>query len=278
MSTPLTDVATLRAELAGTAPPVLLDVRWALATHADRDGYRAGHLPSAGFVDLDRDLADPPGPEGRHPLPDPERFAGVLRRLGVGSRTPVVCYDAGPGTAAARAWWLLRFHGHPDVRVLDGGLAAWQAAGGPVESGDGGSGEPGDFTPVPGRALVLTADEVPEFVAGGGLLLDARDTDRFLGRTEPVDPVAGHIPGAVSAPTLNNVDERGRFLVESALRSRFEDLGAREGRQVAVYCGSGVTAAHQVLALEAAGVAAALYPGSWSHWITDSAREVATGP
>jgi len=268
---PLTDVTAVRA-----ARPVLLDVRWALATGPDRASYRAGHIPGARFCDLDAELAGPPGAGGRHPLPSAERFTAAMRGHGVGAATPVVCYDAGPGLSAARAWWLLRYFGHPDVRVLNGGYAAWTAAGLPVETGEPAAPDPGDFTAVPGGAATLDADDVPGFVASGGLLLDARDTERYLGRTEPVDPVAGHIPGAVSAPAGENVADGGRFRDAAALRARFAGLGAAPDRQVAVYCGSGVTAAHEVLALEEAGLSAALYPGSWSHWITDPARPVAT--
>lgn len=277
MTAPLIDEESLADELLSPSPPLLLDVRWALTTQADRDGYLAGHLPGARFVDLDRDLAAPAGRGGRHPLPGPEEFGRAMRALGARADTPIVCYDAGPGTAAARAWWLLRVHGHPRVRVLNGGLGAWSAAGRALETGPV-TAPPGDFVASGTGGEIVTADELPGFVERGGLLLDARDLERFLGRSEPVDPVAGHIPGAVSAPTTANLGGDGRFLAADALRARFGDLGAGPGRPVAVYCGSGVTAAHQVLALESAGIRARLYPGSWSHWITDPARPVATGP
>ncbi len=269
-------MATLAGLVDGARPPVVLDVRWTLAGGPGEEDYLAGHLPSARFVNLDTELADPAGAGGRHPLPGPERFAAAMRRLGVRNDGTVVVYDAGNATAAARAWWLLRRLGHPDVRVLDGGFAAWRRAGQPVETGVPAVIE-GDFTPGPTGAGVVEVDDVLQ-AAEDGLLLDARDRERYLGEVEPVDPVAGHIPGAVSAPTRDNMDADGVFLAPAALRERFSALGVTGGRPVTVYCGSGITAAHEVLALEVAGFPAALYPGSWSHWITDPARPVATGP
>lgn len=200
-----------------------------------------------------------------------------MRAAGVSSRRPVVVYDDGPATAAARAWWLLRYFGHPKVRVLDGGLAGWTAGGYPLKAGPAGaSPEPGDFTARPGAMPVLAAVQAAA-VAVEGILLDARAEERFRGEAEPVDPVAGHIPGARNRPTTENVDEFGRFWDPDRLREEFGRLGVREGTVVGAYCGSGVTAAHEVLALELAGYRAALYPGSWSEWITDPARPVATG-
>jgi thiosulfate/3-mercaptopyruvate sulfurtransferase len=274
VTAPLIDVTALAARLDDPLPPVLLDVRWSLAGGPGRADYAAGHLPGARFVDLDTDLADPPGPRGRHPLPDADRFAAAMRRLGVRADTGVVVYDAADSTAAARAWWLLRRFGHPDVRVLDGGLAAWLRADGLVEAHPPVVTE-GDFTPGPSTVDALALDAVLPFAADG-LLLDARAAERYRGEVEPVDPVAGHIPGAVSAPTAANVTGDGTFADPAALRDRFVALGADGTRPVAVYCGSGVTAAHEVLALEVAGVRAALYPGSWSEWVADPARPVAT--
>jgi thiosulfate/3-mercaptopyruvate sulfurtransferase len=190
---------------------------------------------------------------------------------------PVVVYDDGPGTAAARAWWLLRWAGVADVRLLDGGLAAWRRAGGPVEGGDVVP-EPGDVTLSGGHLPVLDADAAAALPGTGGVLLDARAGERYRGETEPVDPVAGHVPGAVSAPTTGNLAPDGTFLAAAALSERFAQLGASPGASVGVYCGSGVTAAHEVAALAAAGIEAALYPGSWSQWSNDPARPVATGP
>jgi thiosulfate/3-mercaptopyruvate sulfurtransferase len=200
-----------------------------------------------------------------------------MRAAGLSLRRPVVVYDDGPAIAAARAWWLLRYFGHPQVRVLDGGLAGWTAGGYPLDAGPSEvPAEPGDFTARPGAMPVLTAVQAAT-LAVDGILLDARAEERFRGETEPVDPVAGHIPHARNRPTTDNVDGVGRFWDPDRLREEFGRLGVREGTAVGAYCGSGVTAAHEVLALELAGYRAALYPGSWSEWITDPARPVATG-
>jgi thiosulfate/3-mercaptopyruvate sulfurtransferase len=268
--------AALARELAGEPVPVLLDVRWRLGGPPGLDTYRAGHLPGAVFIDLDRDLAAPPGPGGRHPLPDPAAFQEAMRVAGVSQDRPVVVYDDRDATAAARAWWLLRYHGHENVRVLDGGYQAWLAARLPVSKADP-AGPPGDFTARPGHMPVLDAAGA-QSTARTGLLLDARTGERYRGEQEPVDPVAGHIPGAVSAPTAGNVNPDGTFRSPAELAARFAALGASsQAGPVGAYCGSGVTAAHEVLALELAGIAAALYPGSWSEWIADPSRLVETG-
>lgn len=312
----LTDAGSLASALAGPQPPVLLDVRWRLAGPPGIDSYRAGHLPGAQFVDLDRDLAAPPGPGGRHPLPAVADFQAAMRRAGVRAGRPVVLYDDGDSTAAARGWWLLRYFGHDQVRVLDGGYRAWLAAGQPAEQQTAAA-RPGDFTARPGHLPLLDAAGAAR-LARDGLLLDARAAERYRGEVEPADPVAGHIPGAVSAPTAANVAPDGHFLDPAALRARFAGLGvstgsgqeadglggapagpggpggeaggpggeaggpgggvAGRGSVAGVYCGSGVTAAHEVLAMRLAGLPAALYLGSWSDWITDPARPVATGP
>ncbi|MFC9188238.1 sulfurtransferase [Streptomyces cyaneofuscatus] len=271
---PIITASEYASESAGPRPPVLLDVRWQLGGPHGRPDYEAGHLPGAVFVDLDTELAGPAGSGGRHPLPDPEAFGAVMRRAGVGQDTPVVVYDGGQGWAAARAWWLLRWTGHADVRVLDGGLAAW--------TGDLSTEIPepaeGDFRPKPGALPTLDADAAAA-LARTGLLLDARAAERYRGDVEPIDRVGGHIPGAVSAPTTANVAEDGRYLPAERLTERFSALGAGKGDgPVGVYCGSGVSGAHEVLALEIAGIRAALYPGSWSEWSADPARPVATGP
>ncbi|MDG9694396.1 sulfurtransferase [Streptomyces mutabilis] len=271
----------LAKELAGGDPPVLLDVRWQLSTAAaggappfdGRAEYAAGHLPGAVFVDLDKELASAPGAGGRHPLPDVAEFGAAMRRAGVSSGRPVVVYDGGQGWAAARAWWLLRWAGHPNVRVLDGGLPSWEA---PLST-DVAVPTEGDFTPEPGGAGLLDADGAAA-LARSGVLFDARAGERYRGEVEPIDPVGGHIPGAVCAPTADNVAADGRFLPAEELRRRFEALGATEGEAVGVYCGSGVSGAHEVLALAVAGIPAALYVGSWSEWSADPSRPVAVGP
>lgn len=252
----------------------VLDVRWDIGDPRYQD-YLAGHIPGAAFVDLDRALSARPGPGGRHPLPDSEPFARAMRRAGVRAAAPVVVYDAANSMAAARAWWLLRYYGHDDVRVLDGGLAAWIAAGHSLQTGPTPV-EPGDFEAAPGGMPLLDADGAAE-LGHRGLLLDARAPERFRGEHEPLDPVAGHIPGARNRPTTENVDSAGRFRPSGDLRQAFEQAGADDDVAVGTYCGSGVAAAHEVLALELAGFRAALYVGSWSEWITDPARPVATG-
>jgi thiosulfate/3-mercaptopyruvate sulfurtransferase len=276
VSSPLVSVADLSTALAGAGEPLLLDVRWSLTGPPGLESYRVGHLPGAGFVDLDRDLAGQPGPAGRHPLPDPDHAQEALRRLGVRAGRSVVVYDHGDASIAARAWWLLRWAGHDDVRVLDGGYAAWLAAGLPVAVGDPPAVTPGDVVVRPGGMPVASADDAAA-VAGTGVLLDVRAPPRFRGETEPVDPVAGHVPGARNAPSGGNVDANGHFLDPAALAARFAALGARPGVGVAAYCGSGVTAAQTVLALQMAGLAGALYVGSWSNWVADDRRPVATG-
>lgn len=273
---PLMDVTMLRSRLAGGRRTVLLDVRWALGDPHGHEHYLGGHLPGAVFVDLAAELAAPPVPaRGRHPLPAPEDFQATARGWGINNGDVVVAYDDTANMAAARAWWMLRNAGLQEVYLLDGGLAAWRAEGLPVEQGP--------VVPEPGN-VVLADGGMPLLDAGAaamwpdsGLLLDARAGERYRGEVEPVDPRAGHIPGAVSAPTSDNVDGNGRFLPAGELRSRFEALGVRDGMPVAVYCGSGVTAAHEVAALEVAGFSAALYAGSFSEWSNNPQLPVATG-
>jgi thiosulfate/3-mercaptopyruvate sulfurtransferase len=273
-------VDELLGELNGPRFPRLLDVRWKLGGPPGRAVYAEGHIPGAIFVDLDGDLAGPPGPGGaggRHPLPPAAAFQSAMRALGVRDDQPVVVYDGADSTAAARAWWLLRYFGHPSVRVLDGGFRAWQLAGLTPEAGlPAEPPAPGTFTAKPGHLPLLDADGALA-VARDGVLLDARAAERYRGEVEPADPVAGHIPGAVSAPTLVNVNTDGTFREAGTLAERFAGLGVAAGGVVGAYCGSGVTAAHEVLALALAGIPAALYAGSWSDWITDPARPVATG-
>jgi thiosulfate/3-mercaptopyruvate sulfurtransferase len=200
-----------------------------------------------------------------------------MRAAGVSRDRPVVVYDDSDAMSAARGWWTLRYFGHPDVRVLDGGYRAWAGAGLPVST-DEPAPAPGDFTAEPGQMPVLDAAGAQE-TARTGLLLDARAGERYRGETEPADPVAGHIPGAVSAPTAGNMNPDGTFSEPAGLAARFAALGADPGAGTPVgsYCGSGVTAAHEVFALALAGIPAALYVGSWSNWVTDPSRPVATG-
>ncbi|MEV6672447.1 sulfurtransferase [Streptomyces sp. NPDC051162] len=271
---PLITAAELMNAPAGARPPVLLDVRYQMGGPPGRPQYEAGHIPGGAYVDLEAELAGPAGKHGRHPLPDVEAFGAAMRRAGVRSDREVVTYDGGTGWAAARAWWMLRWAGHYSVRVLDGGLAAWTAGGGALETGAPPV-EEGDFVPAPGALSLLDADGAAA-LARRGVLLDARAGERYRGETEPIDAVAGHIPGAVSAPTTENVTEDGRFRPAEELAARFAGLGARG--EVGVYCGSGVSAAHEVLALAVAGIPAALYVGSWSEWSSDGSRPVATGP
>ncbi|HEX5569603.1 MAG TPA: sulfurtransferase [Streptomyces sp.] len=272
--TAIVSPARLANELTGTpTPPTLLDVRWELGGPPGRPAYEAGHLPGAVYVDLDTELAGPVGEgTGRHPLPDPEVFGAAMRRAGVRHDRPVVVYDGGRGWAAARAWWLLRWAGHEDVRVLDGGLAAWR---GPV-SREVPEPPEGDFVPRPGTLPVLDADGAAA-LARSGVLLDARAGERYRGEVEPIDRVGGHIPGAVSAPTTENTTDRGTLRSAAELAARFAALGVDAGTEVGVYCGSGVSGAHEVLALAVAGIDAALYVGSWSQWSADPSRPVATG-
>jgi thiosulfate/3-mercaptopyruvate sulfurtransferase len=272
---PLVTAGQLAAELAGPDAPVVLDCRWQLAGGADRAGYHRGHLPGAVFVDLDRDLSGPPGRGGRHPLPDPGAFQAAMRRAGVRPGRPVVAYDQGEPGGAARAWWLLGWFGHPTARVLDGGLPAWVAAGLPLTTAVP-EPDPGDFSARPGGRSLLDAAGAAR-LAATGVLLDARAPARYQGLEEPVDPVAGHIPGARNAPLAGLLGARGLAPPET-LRQLLDGHGVRDDVPAGAYCGSGVVAAHLVLALEVAGVPAALYAGSWSDWVTDRSRPVATGP
>jgi thiosulfate/3-mercaptopyruvate sulfurtransferase len=272
--TPLIDVATLAVELAAADPPSVLDVRWRLGGPPGLDDYLAGHIPGAVFVDLDADVCGTPGPGGRHPLPDPAALERVLRAAGVRDDHPVVVYDAGESLAAARLWWTLRWAGHPDVRVLDGGFAAWAADGRPIEPGTV-TAAAGDFTALPGRLPTLDATDAAR-LAEQGVLLDVRAAARYRGETEPIDPVAGHVPGAVNLPDGELSGPDGRLLPAQALRQRFAAAGVQAGTEVGAYCGSGITAARAVLAMSVAGIPdPALYVGSWSHWVTDPSRPVA---
>lgn len=316
MTSPLVSCTDLTVSLSAAEPPVVLDVRWRLGGPPRREDYVRGHLPSAVFLDLDQDLAAPPGPAGRHPLPTPADLQRVLRAAGVRDGAPVVVYDADNGSIAARLWWLLRWAGHDQVRLLDGGFAAWVSEGHPVTT-DIPTPTPGDVTVRPGHMPVLDADEAAE-LARTGVLLDARAPERYRGDVEPIDPKAGHVPGARNAPFAAHTGEDGRWRTPEELAGHFAKLGlperpegqqpegqqpegqpqpetpgqpgvpkertvsANAGHEVGAYCGSGVTAASVVLALEVAGITsadapAALYAGSWSNWGADPTRPVATG-
>jgi thiosulfate/3-mercaptopyruvate sulfurtransferase len=273
----LVDPRTLYDLLEGPGAPALLDVRWALGDPDGRRHYAAGHIAGAVFTGLDSELAAPPEPFlGRHPLPSAEELQRAARGWGLREGQPVVVYDDSSGLAAARAWWLLRWAGIADVRILDGALSAWRANGFSLETGE----QPvqlGDVTLRGGRLPVVSADETAQ-IARDGVLLDARAGERYRGETEPVDSRAGHIPGAVNAPATGNLTDAGTFAPPRDLRLRYAALGAVPGSNVAVYCGSGVTAAHDIAALAVAGVDAALFPGSWSAWSADHGRPVAIGP
>jgi thiosulfate/3-mercaptopyruvate sulfurtransferase len=257
------------------------DVRWYLdPTRKGRDAYDGGHIPGAVFFDLDRDLSAPGGQAGgrlgRHPWPSAEQVARVMGSAGIGPQTRVVAYDDQAGAVAARLWFLLRAHGHEDVAVLDGGIAKWLAEGRQVET----------ETPRPAAATFvprLRSDwvvEKAEMAAGapGQLVLDARVPERYRGETEPVDPRPGHIPGARNAPYLENLTSGpiSVFLPPDQLRARYEALGADRAVPV-VYCGSGVTACHDLLALHVAGLNGRLYGGSWSEWSSDPALPAEMG-
>ncbi len=273
--TPLVSAPALAAEMASAAPPVILDVRWAGGV-VDRDGYRAGHLPGAVFLDLDAELAAPPGRGGRHPLPDPGHLQGVWRRAGIDDDAAVVVNDGRDGSIAARAWWLLRWSGMGNVRVLDGGFAAWSSdPARPVERGDGTRPRPGSMTVRPGGMPVVDTDGAAALAAGAGTLLDARAAARYRGETEPLDPVAGHIPGAVNLPLTDLLAPDGTFRIPADLTGALQAADSTAG-PMAASCGSGVTACHLVLAGEIAGIPIALYPDSYSGWLAQG-RPVAVG-
>ena len=274
---PLIGTQELASLLASAEPPVVLDVRWRLTGPPGIESYADSHLPGAVFLSIDDDLAGPPGEGGRHPLPGPAALQRTLRAAGVRGDSFVVAYDDADGSTAARAWWLLRWAGHRNVAVLDGGFAAWTEEGRPVTA-EVPDPEPGDIEVTPGGMPVLDTDAAAA-LARESVLLDARVPARYAGETEPVDPRAGHIPGAVNAPFAAHLGENGRWLPAEVLAERFAALGVSGDRPVGAYCGSGVTAASVVLALEAAGrgAPAALYPGSWSQWSADPDRPAATG-
>ena len=282
--TTLIDVESLRA-LIGTPGTLVLDCRFDLAAPAaGREAYLRGHIPGARYLDLNGDLSAPvSAASGRHPLPDPEALAALLAGAGLGPDTQAVVYDDSNGSFAARAWWLLRWLRHPKVAVLDGGMSAWLRAGGALESGEPSRGAAGQSRPaavrVDRRAVLGTDELIAALDNPRTLLIDARAAERFAGAVEPIDPVAGHIPGAANHPFSANLRADGRFLPPEELERHWHDrLAGASPADVIVMCGSGVTACHNLLALERAGFAGAkLYAGSWSEWIRDPSRPVARG-
>lgn len=262
---------------------VILDCRFALEdVDYGQRSYAEGHIAGAHFADLERDLSGAvvKGRTGRHPLPEPQRLVARLREWGVDNDSQVVLYDDGPGAFAARAWWLLAWLGKRDaVFILDGGLKAWHAAHLPL-SLDPPVRREGNFSGKPDRALLIDADDLAKRLDDPAMtLIDARGLPRFRGEVEPIDPVAGHIPGAQCAAFTDNLGEDGRFLPADKLKQRFaEKLGARSPEHLVAYCGSGVTACHNLFALALAGYPLGrLYAGSWSEWINDPQRGIATG-
>ena len=276
MSHPLVTVTELASTLERGGVVRLLDVRWRLDRPDGRPAHREGHLPGAVYVDLDAELARHGDPiDGRHPLPDRADLQAAARRWGVDDGDAVVVYDDLGGQSAARAWWLLRASGLADVRLLDGGLSAWREAGLPLEQGDVVA-RPGGVTLGDDPWPVIDADEAAAWPRTG-VLVDSRAAERYRGDVEPVDPRAGHVPGAVNLPTAGNLDQSGRFVDAARLRARFEEAGVGPSTPVAVYCGSGITAAHNALAATIAGFEPVLFAGSWSAWSNDPTRPLATG-
>ncbi|MBD8102291.1 sulfurtransferase [Plantibacter sp. CFBP 8775] len=272
----------LAALIASGTPVRVLDVRWRLDAPDGRPAYLEGHLPGAVYVDLDHELADPvptgePAVRGRHPLPDREALQASARSWGVDDGDVVVVYDDLKSLSAARAWWVLRNAGIADVRILDGAFRAWTDAGLPVARGEVVP-EPGTVTLTTGVLPTIDIDTAATWAGEGRVLLDARAGERYRGEVEPIDPRAGHIPGALSTPTTANVGADGRFLSPEALHEQFLAAGVPADATVATYCGSGVTAAHNAVALTLAGFEPVLYPGSWSEWANHPERPVATGP
>jgi thiosulfate/3-mercaptopyruvate sulfurtransferase len=278
--TTLIDPAAL-APLIGKPGIAIVDCRFDLANpKAGRDAYLAGHIPGARFADLNLDLSAPPAPgTGRHPLPDPDVLAARLGSLGVGDATQVIAYDQANGSFAARLWWLLRWLGHGQAALLDGGFDAWTLNGGAVQSGE--VREAAErFTPRLARGAYLTSAEVALALADPErLLVDARAPERYAGSVEPLDAIAGHVPSAVNHPFSTNLAPDGRFLPQAELQRRWrKTLAGKAAANAIAMCGSGVTACHNLLALEVAGFPGAkLYAGSWSEWISDPKRAVATG-
>lgn len=276
MPSPLLTAAELAHLLRETSRVRLLDVRWRLDVPEGRPDYLAGHLPGAVYVDLDRELARRGDPrQGRHPLPPREDLQRAARRWGISHGDIVVAYDDLHSVAAARAWWVLTRSGVRDVRVLDGGLRGWLTERLPLETGDV-LPPPGDVVLAEIREGLADIDDIEQWPSSG-LLLDVRAPERYRGDAEPLDPVAGHIPGAVNLPTTVHL-YAGRFRSAEEIRREFAAVGAADGVPVAAYCGSGIAASHTALAGAIAGIEVVVYPGSWSEWAHSRGRLVATGP
>jgi thiosulfate/3-mercaptopyruvate sulfurtransferase len=266
------------ADLLGSdQPPVVADVRWTLGGPPGKSDFEASHIPGAIWVDLETQLTGPPGVGGRHPLPAVAIFEQAMRQIGVCQDSLVVAYDAANSQAASRLWWLLTDAGHRSVRVLNGGFAAWRAAGLPTSSGPSTPPAPGDFLAQAGSRPQLDAAEICALLGrpGAPSLVDVRTVERYSGENEPVDPVPGHIPGAINLPWLSHLHADGRFLPRAEIARLYAEAGGTDG--AVLYCGSGISASHSLLALESAGLTAALYPGSWSDWINDPSRPITTG-
>jgi thiosulfate/3-mercaptopyruvate sulfurtransferase len=276
----LIDVDSLE-ELLGNPRLALIDCRFDLLNpDAGRNAYLEAHIPGARYADLNRDLSAPVGAHtGRHPLPLPHTFAVRMAELGIDKHTQVIAYDDVNGSFAARLWWMLRWLGHGAVAVLDGGFKAWTAGGGELQSGDSvGQTHVEALAPHPNaNAVITTADLEQALRNPATLLIDARGAERYAGKTEPIDTVAGHIPSAVNHPFTANLGPDGRFLPAAELNRRWQQLLAgKRPEHVIAMCGSGVTACHNLLSLEIAGLPGAkLYAGSWSEWIRDPHRPIA---
>ncbi len=276
--TTLISVAELAKHL-GNAELVIFDCRHELNNpEFGPNAYAESHIPGARFAHVDKDLAGRlTGKNGRHPLPDPNAFAAWLGRMGVGSASQVVGYDHAGGTYAARLWWMLRWVGHRKVAVVDGGWQAWTAAGHPVTT-ELPTLTPAEFIGKPDRSLVDAAAVAKRLNSKEMILIDARSSERFHGRNETIDPVAGHIPGALNRFFKDNLNTQGFFKSPQELRADFNSLvGDAQPEKVVHQCGSGVSACHNLLAMEIAGIKGTrLYPGSWSEWIADPSRPVAS--
>jgi thiosulfate/3-mercaptopyruvate sulfurtransferase len=272
----LIEVEELAGLLQRADRPVVIDVRWTLGGPTRFPDFLNGHIPAARWIDLETQLSDHRRSGGRHPLPSPATFEAAMRRAGVSAGAPVVVYDADNALAAARLWWMLTDAGQDGVRVLNGGYAAWLASDQPIEAGPGEQIPAGDFTARPGQLPTVDGTRLAAMIADGRApkIIDVRGAERYAGESEPIDPVAGHIPGAINVPSMINVDDHGRFRAPEVIAANFPDADP----DTVVYCGSGITAAHTALARAVAGLPLpTIYPGSWSDWITDPNRPVATG-